>query len=109
MLFRSELHLDAGMAVASSAPWDEALHRRLDDAGPARLVEGPAFRLDRIDDTRAPDLVTRYGERPLLVVPLAGEARIGGERLVPGTCGLTPRLADLAISGLALIAQPAAS
>ena len=101
-----DLHLDAGIAVARAAPWDEGLHQRLAPLGPARLVEGPAFRLDRIDDPRAPGLAARYGAGPLLVVPLAGEAVIGRERLLPGACGLAPRLADLALAGQALIAQP---
>ena len=100
-----ELHLDAGIAVASGAPWDERLHCRLEAQDPAPLVDGPAFRLDRIDDARAPGLAERHGTGPLLVLPLAGEARIGGERLEPGTCGLAPQLADLDVSGLALIAS----
>lgn len=100
-----DLHLDAGIAVASGQPWDERLHSHLAAQGPARLVDGPAFRLDRIDDARAPGLGARYGEGPLLVLPLAGESRIGGDRLLPGACGLAPKLADLDLSGLALIAQ----
>lgn len=101
------LHLDAGIAVACGAPWDERLHRRLEARGSVSLVEGPAFRLDRIDDPGRPGLSERYGKRPLLVLPLAGEVRIGGDRLLPGTCGLAAQLADLVVSGLALIAQPA--
>ena len=100
-----ELHLDAGIAVSSGEPWDERLHCRLGPQGAVQLVNGPAFRLDRIDDARAPGLGERHGEGPLLVLPLAGEVRIGGERLAPGTCGLATRLADLDVSGLALIAS----
>lgn len=100
-----DLHLDAGIAVASGQPWDERLHRHLEPEGPARLVEGPAFRLDRIDDARAPGLAERHGTGPLLVLPLAGDVRIDGERLEPGACGLAARLADLSVSGLALIAS----
>lgn len=101
-----ELHLDEGLRVSTREPCPDDLHMRLPPGGAARLVDGPAFRLDRIDDAAAPGLAQRYGSAPLLVVPLAGVARIAGEVLAPGGCGLAPGLSAVKISGMALIAQP---
>jgi hypothetical protein len=53
------------------------------------------------------DVAARYGERPLLVIPRRGAVRIGNEDVLPGGCGLAPRLeaVTLSDSGPALIAQ----
>jgi hypothetical protein len=54
------------------------------------------------------DVMARYGERPLLVIPRRGAVRIGAEELLPGGCGLAPSLDAVALSdgGPCLIAQP---
>lgn len=100
-----ELHLDAGMAVAKGAPHDPALRRRLAVDGPVTLVEGPLFRLDRVDGAPGPAVAARYAG-PLLVIPLDGSAAIAGERIGPGECGLAAALADVVFTDRCLIAQP---
>ena len=101
-----ELHLDEGMAVAKRGPHDPSLRRKLPGNGEVELVEGPHFRLDRIEG--APDAPTaaRY-EGPLLVIPLEGEIALGGDTIAPGECGLALSLADADFgrSRKALLAQ----
>jgi mannose-6-phosphate isomerase len=105
-----ELHLDEGMAVARGEPYPPSLHYHLAERGNARLVDGPCFRLDRV--WGRPDVAARthYGIGPLLVIPLEGEARIAGEAIAPGSCGLASGIdaVDFADDGLALITQPMA-
>jgi mannose-6-phosphate isomerase len=104
-----ELHLDEGLAVASGLPHDPALRRHLPERGAIRLVEGPLFRLDRLDG--APDAETLALYRgALLAVPLAGAIGVAGETIAPGGCGWAPSLAAIrfADEGLCLIAQPLA-
>ena len=102
-----ELHLDAGIAVARGAPHDPALRRHLAPTGNVQLVDGPHFRLDRLDG--APDAATaaRYGDRPLLVIPVDAPVTLAGEPLAPGGCGLADNLAAIQFGeGRVLIAQP---
>lgn len=103
-----ELHLDAAIAVADGAPHDPALRLRIGERGHVRLAEGPHFRLDRID--AAPDAATmaRYGDRPLLVIPLEGAVKVGEEKCEPGSCALASAIGevDLAAGSRAVIAQP---
>ena len=101
-----ELHLDAGLAVVRGKPHPHGLCRHLPGHGHAVLSEGPPFRLDRIDGSPDAQTALRYGGRPLLVVPLAGEVRVGGECVAVGSCGLAASLAGVENRGLALIAQP---
>lgn len=100
-----ELHLEAGIAVARGERYPADLHQQIEECGAVTLVEGPHFRLDRLDG--APDAATtaRYSG-PLLVIPLDGQAEVGDEPIEAGQCGLAVSLADLAISGRCLIAQP---
>lgn len=100
-----ELHLDAGMAVARGEPYPALLHRRLAEAGSATLVDGPHFRLDRLDG--APDAATlaRYSG-PLLVIPLDGEAQLAGQVVKGGECALADELGAISFRGRCLIAQP---
>ena len=102
-----ELHLDAGIAVANGGPHDPDLRRHLPDRGDITLVDGPHFRLDRLDG--APDAATagRYGDRPLLVIPVDAAVTLAGETVAPGGCGLADNLAAIGFGdGKALIAQP---
>jgi mannose-6-phosphate isomerase len=103
-----ELHLDAAVAVAHGRPHDPALRRHVPDRGSIALVDGPHFRLDRLDS--APDAATiaRYGDRPLLVIPVDEPVTLGGEAVAPGGCGLAGSIGAIGFAdgGRALIAQP---
>ena len=105
-----ELHLDEGMMVAKGEAYPASLHYHLAEHGNARLVEGSYFRLDRV--AGKPDMATRihYGIGPLLVIPLKEEARIAGEMVAPGQCGLADGIdaIEFAADGLTLITQPVA-
>ena len=102
-----ELHLDEAIAVASGTPHDPALRRRLPDTGPAALVDGPYFTLDRV--AGAPDAATaaRYAGR-LLVIPLDMAVKVAGDDVAPGQCALAEHLdqVDFSASGQCLIAAP---
>lgn len=102
-----ELHVEEGAAVALRGPYPVHNHRQLAARGPARLVDGPYFRFDRLDG--APDAATiaRY-TRALLVVPLDCTVTVSGVPVAPGQCALAESLEAIAFpaSGLSLIAQP---
>lgn len=67
-----ELHLERALAVASGAPYGAENKRSI--AQGQVLVDGPHFRLDRIEG--APDAATLAAyEGALLVLPLKGEVR----------------------------------
>lgn len=102
-----ELHLDAGIAVAQGVPHDPALRRHLPENGSLTLVEGPYFRLDRVDGAPGVEISARY-RGDLLVIPRAGEARVGGEAVAPGECAVASDIADVSFdpAGSCLIAQP---
>jgi mannose-6-phosphate isomerase len=102
-----ELHLDAGIAVALGEPYAADLHRHLPDSGSQMLVDGPYFRLDRIEGPADAALLARY-QGPLLVVPLAGEIAVEGVAVASGQCALALDLADVDIAdnALALLACP---
>ena len=101
-----ELHLDAGIAVARGEPYPADLHQRVPHSGAAVLVDGPHFRLDRLDG--APDSATaaRY-TGPLLVIPLDDDLLVSGEAVQPGQCALALSLDDVVFGpeAMALIAQ----
>ena len=103
-----QLHLDDGLAVARAEPYPEHLHRHLPDEGEICLVEGPHFRLDRLDGLPSIGLVKRYGGRPLLVIPLSGEILIGKELIGPGCCGAASDFGQIRFSpaSMCLLAQP---
>ena len=103
-----ELHLDQGVAVALGTPHPPALRRAVPERGSAALVDGPLFRLDRIEGSPGAAIAAKYDAAPLLVIPLAGDVRIGDEAIAPGCCGIAPSLAAIhfANGGLCLIAQP---
>jgi mannose-6-phosphate isomerase len=102
-----ELHLDAGIAVARGEPYDSVLHRKVPEHGNVTLVDGPHFRLDRIDGAADSDAAARYAG-PLLVIPLEGKTAIGSRPIAPGECALAPALEEVTIAGRCLIAQPCA-
>jgi mannose-6-phosphate isomerase len=104
-----ELHLDAGIAVTKGVPHDPALRTHLRGRGAVTLVDGPLFRLDRIEGD-VPDEVARRYRGPLLVVPLGGAVSLSGEPVAPGQCALAQAIADVAVADDAscLLAQPCA-
>ncbi len=92
-----ELHLTRGLEVAEGIPY-AARHRRSIAAGPV-LVDGPHFRLDRIEG--APDAGTLAAyPGALLALPLAGEvaAKDGSARAQAGECLVAGALASLDFS-----------
>lgn len=99
-----ELHLDAGIAVARGEPYPPALHRRIAAQHAVTLVDGPKFRLDRLDGPPDAAVLARYGG-PVLVIPVDGAARIGGELIAAGEAGLADALGNVVIEGRCLIAQ----
>ena len=102
-----ELHLDDGMAVARGESYPVGCRKVLPAKGNFTLVNGPVFRLDRLQDRPEAALAERYGDRPLLVIPRRGVAQIAATTIAVGECGLAARLADLTFDGEVLIAQPA--
>jgi mannose-6-phosphate isomerase len=102
-----ELHLDAGLAVASGLPHDPALRRHLPERGHVGLVDGPFFRLDRLDG--APDAATASRYRgAVLAIPLAGSVAVAGETIAPGACAMATSLDAVAVpdGSQCLVAQP---
>jgi mannose-6-phosphate isomerase len=102
-----ELHIEEGAAVAFRGPYPAGYHQQLAATGSAHLVDGPYFRLDRLDGM--PDVATarRYSGN-LLVVPLDCTVTVEGQAVTLGQCALAASLAaiDFPATGLSLIAQP---
>jgi mannose-6-phosphate isomerase len=92
-----ELHLQRGLAVARGEPY-AAAHRRSIASGPV-LVDGPHFRLDRVEGT--PDAATAAAYAgALLALPLAGEvaAKDGSAKAGAGECLYADGIASLDFS-----------
>ncbi|MBO9518437.1 MAG: class I mannose-6-phosphate isomerase [Porphyrobacter sp.] len=104
-----ELHLDEAIGVAKGQPYDERYSRHVPERGDTTLVDGPWFRLDRIDGTPPAAIAAKY-DGPLLVIPREGSAVVAGEAVAPGECALAPSLAaiEFADQGSCLITQPIA-
>lgn len=100
-----ELHLDAGIAVADGSPYDPVNRRHVPRGGEAALVEGPHFRLDRLDGPAPAAVAARYHGK-LLVLPLDTPLAVCGETVGPGQCALAPSLDKVDFAGRSLIAQP---
>lgn len=102
-----ELHVEQGAAVALRAPYPAHHHQRLAPRGAAALVDGPYFRLDRLDGPPPAETAARYSGA-LLVIPLDSPVRVAGEQVTPGQCALATDLAAVEFPdhGLSLIAQP---
>jgi len=93
-----ELHLDRALAVADGTPYAARHHRNIAD-GPV-LVDGPHFRLDRVEGV--PDGATHAAySGALLALPLAGEvvALDGSAKAGTGECLVAPGLDALDFSG----------
>lgn len=100
-----ELHLEKGITVARGLPYDPALRKNLPTTGAAALVEGPHFRLDRLEGAPSPKVAARY-IGPILVIALDNAVEVNGETVEPGQCALAPSLQDVRPAGPCLIAQP---
>jgi len=103
-----ELHLDEGVAVASGEPYPPSLRASAPLGETVRLVEGPLFRLDQVTGGSLDRIATDYADAPLLVIPRDEAARVAGQDIAPGQCGLAHSLGDLSLSaqGTYLLAQP---
>lgn len=103
-----ELHLDAGIAVALGEIHEPRHRLRVPAKGPATLVEGPLFRLDRLDGPPSSTIERRYSCGPLLVIPLDCTVTVAGQGVGAGQCALANSLnaARFPESGLCLITQP---
>ena len=104
-----ELHLEEGMAVAKGEPYDMAQHQLVPATGDVSLVDGPYFRLDRLDGIPDEATARRY-HGCLLVIPREGTACVDDEPVAPGECALARSLDDVVFDplGSCLIAQPTA-
>lgn len=102
-----ELHVEHGMAVALGEPYPAGLHKRIAPSGGSVLVEGPHFRLDRLDGPPDPATAARYNG-PLLAVPIDCSLSVGDVSVAPGQCALADSIGSIAFpaSGRCLIAQP---
>lgn len=102
-----ELHLEEGVAIAHGFPQPAHLRRHVPDRGEISLVDGPHFRLDRLDGAPSDGVRARYADGPLLVIPVDAPVSLAGETLSAGGCGLAASLADVRFAdGRALVAQP---
>lgn len=100
-----ELHLDAGIKVARGEPHDPKLRRHLPADGDVTLVEGPHFRLDRLDGAPNAALTARY-RGAMLVLPLDQPLTVAGVAVAPGQCAQAADLNGIEFTGRCLIAQP---
>jgi len=102
-----ELHLDAGIAVASGAVYDMARNAKFAGHGSdVNLVDGPFFRLDQLAGAPDPAISARY-RGALLVIPREGDVLVGGETVRPGECALAGAIdaVRFADTGTCLVAQ----
>lgn len=99
-----ELHLDDGVAVAKPRPYSSSLHQRLAEQGEVKLVDGPFFRLWRLDGPPSAAVPDDMGQ--VFVTPLDGVVTIDGTDVQPGSCGFAEDLSrmDFSASGKALLA-----
>ena len=102
-----ELHLDEGVAVARGEPHPPELRRHVGQHGTVSLVDGPHFRLDRVEGPVPTALATAY-PGALLVIPLAGAVQVAGQSVATGQCALASGLDAVALAdgAQALLAAP---
>lgn len=102
-----ELHLDEGVAVSRAEPYAAHWHRSVPERGEVTLVDGPLFRLDRIDGPPGDSIRARYADGPLLVIPRSPGVSVNGIELAVGECALASAIDAVAVSGgaLALLAK----
>ena len=101
-----ELHLDRALEVARPEPYAKDLCHTGATGGELQLVDGPHFRLDRIEGAPGVGLIERY-RGPVLLVPMAGDYRVGDLPVAAGACALVDDIGAIECAqGRALIAQP---
>ena len=101
-----ELHLDEALAIAEREPYDMSLHCQVGDVGNALLVDGPYFRLWRVDGSSNDDKPASSGKA--FVLPYRGTATVGSERVEPGQCMFAQDAREICFSpgALGFLAQP---
>lgn len=94
-----ELHIERAIEVADGGPYAPEHYRTVASAGQV-LVNGPMFRLDRIEGVPDAATIAAY-PGALLALPLGGEvvSRDGGARAWPGECIYAASLDALDFSG----------
>lgn len=102
-----ELHLERAMAVAKGEPYG-AEHKGTIAQRGNPLVDGPHFRLDRIEGEPDAETLAHY-PAGVLVLPLHGEVRFGSDHVGAGECLYAASLADLDFSaaGVTLLTRSA--
>jgi mannose-6-phosphate isomerase len=103
-----DLHLESGLRIANLGLHDPNLRRRIPSTGHQILVDGPLFRLDRLDGEATANVRDRYSG-PLLVIPQDGACLVADELVVAGRCALADDIDLLKIESdsKVLIAQSA--
>ena len=93
------LHLERAMAVASGGPYDAQHAGSVAERG-TTLIDGPHFRLDRVEGQPCSALTAHYSNG-LMALPLKGElrARATGEVTAPGQCLYAPSIDAVDFSG----------
>ncbi len=101
-----ELHLDRGIEAVRGEPYPAQLRQKLGGSGSAALVDGPFFRLDRIQGMPKRDMASSHAG-PVLVLPLDQALSVGGETVKAGECAIAGSVADIEIDAAhhALIAS----
>lgn len=100
-----ELHLERAVCVAHGTPYGDEHRGTVAQRGTA-LIDGPHFRLDRIEG--APDGSVRANyPGSLLVLPLSGEVRSGEARAGAGECLYAETLdtIDFSDAGITLLTR----
>jgi len=94
-----ELHLDRAMAVSHGVPYSQKHSSTIVERG-TTLVDGPHFRLDRVQGQPDADLAGHYAGG-VLALPLDGEivARSNGQMAGAGECLFAPNLDAIDFSG----------
>ena len=102
-----ELHLEDAVAVAEGKPHPPEFRCEIPPLGSLRLVDGPYFRLDRVDGAEEYDFGD-YAEGPLLVIPTRGHAIVDGSPVHPASCALAQHIGQVSLSpdALCFLAQP---
>lgn len=84
-----ELHLDQGIAIARGDPYPAQYRQHVPASGHVRLVDGPLFRLDRLDGPPGPEVCKSYSADYALVIPVDCTVRTKSLSVSPGQCAVT--------------------
>ncbi|MEQ8310465.1 MAG: class I mannose-6-phosphate isomerase [Sphingopyxis sp.] len=103
-----ELHLDAGLAVAETAPRPDARDSKVEPAANRLLVDGPHFRLLHLAGPEAAALLPQ-DKADYIFTPLSHGCSIDGEAVALGECVASDRAAGIALGpgARALLSWPA--